>query len=104
MAGRCDGILVVGAPNSSNSLRLVEVARRAGCAYAQLVQDASEIDWRAIEGARSLGLTAGASAPEALVQGVVEALRARWDVSVEVVTAAVEDVEFKVPRILREPA
>ena len=104
MAPLCDGLLVVGAPNSSNSLRLVEVARRAGCPYAQLVQDASEIDWRAIEGARSLGITAGASAPESLVEGVVAALRARWDVTVQVVTAAVEDVEFKVPRILREPA
>jgi 4-hydroxy-3-methylbut-2-enyl diphosphate reductase len=104
MAPDCQAILVVGAPNSSNSRRLAEVARAAGCPHAQLVQDASEIDWRALEGARSLGLTAGASAPEALVEGVVEALRARWDVTVKPVVTAVEDIEFKVPRVLREPA
>ena len=104
MAPACDAILVVGAPNSSNSRRLVEVALKAGCPYAQLVEHAGQIDWRAIEGVRSIGLTACASAPEELVMGVVEALRARWDVTVEPVVTAVEDVEFKVPRVLREPA
>ena len=103
MAPLVEAVLVVGAPNSSNSRRLVEVARRAGCPHAQLVQDASEVDWRSLEGARSLGLTAGASAPEEVIAGVVDALRARWDVTVETVVAAEEDVEFKVPRILREP-
>ncbi|MBI1418661.1 MAG: 4-hydroxy-3-methylbut-2-enyl diphosphate reductase [Limimaricola sp.] len=104
MAPMCDALLVVGAPNSSNSRRLVEVARRAGCAHAQLVQRATDIDWRALEGMTSLGLTAGASAPEVLTEEVIAALRARYDVTLATVTTAQEDVEFKVPRILREPA
>ncbi len=104
MAPSCDAILVVGAPNSTNSRRLVEVARKAGCAYAQLIETAREIDWRALDGARSIGLTAGASAPEELVNGVIDALRARHDVTVRPVVTAEENVEFKVPRILREPA
>ncbi len=104
MAPSCEAILVVGAPNSSNSLRLVEVAKKAGCPYAQLIQTAAEIDWRAIEGVRAIGLTAGASAPEELVNEVIDAVRARYDVTVRPVVTAEEDVEFKVPRILREPA
>ncbi len=104
MAPQCDALLVVGAPNSSNSKRLVEVAAKAGCGYAQLVQRATEIDWRALDGIRSLGLTAGASAPEVLVQEVIHAFRARFDVTVKLVETAQENVEFKVPRILREPA
>ncbi len=104
MAPSCEAILVVGAPNSSNSRRLVEVARKAGCPYAQLIQTAAEIDWRALEGVRSIGLTAGASAPEELVNEVIEALRARHEVTVLPVVTAEENVEFKVPRILREPA
>jgi 4-hydroxy-3-methylbut-2-enyl diphosphate reductase len=103
MAPSCEAILVVGAPNSSNSRRLVEVARKAGCPYAQLIQTAAEIDWRALEGVRSIGLTAGASAPEELVNEVIEALRARHEVTVLPVVTAEENVEFKVPRILREP-
>jgi 4-hydroxy-3-methylbut-2-enyl diphosphate reductase len=102
MAPRIDALLVIGAPNSSNSRRLVEVGRAAGCAYAQLVQRAADIDWRALEGIRALGLTAGASAPEVLVEEVIDAFRARFDVTIEVVETAVERVEFKVPRILRE--
>ncbi len=102
MAPMIDALLVIGAPNSSNSRRLVEVGRSAGCAYAQLVQRAPEIDWRAIEGARAIGITAGASAPEVLVEEVIDAFRDRYDVSVELVETAVERVEFKVPRILRE--
>ncbi len=104
VAPRADALLVVGAPNSSNSRRLVDVGRRAGCGYAQLVQRAAEIDWRALEGIRSLAVTAGASAPEALVTEVVDAVRARYDTRVELVETARETVEFKVPRILREPA
>jgi 4-hydroxy-3-methylbut-2-enyl diphosphate reductase len=104
MAGRIDAMLVVGAPNSSNSRRLVEVAERAGCSYAQLVQRATDIDWRALEGIRAIGVTAGASAPEVLVNEVVDALKARYDVTVEMVETARENVEFKVPRVLREPA
>ncbi|WP_407494175.1 4-hydroxy-3-methylbut-2-enyl diphosphate reductase [Pseudooceanicola sp. MF1-13] len=104
MAGKIDAMLVVGAPNSSNSRRLVEVADRNGCSYAQLVQRADDIDWRAIEGIRSIGITAGASAPEVLVNEVIDALKARFDVTVEVVETAQEKVEFKVPRVLRVPA
>ncbi|MBF9021563.1 4-hydroxy-3-methylbut-2-enyl diphosphate reductase [Rhodobacterales bacterium LSUCC1028] len=104
MAAKADAMLVVGAPNSSNSKRLVEVGAKMGCNYAQLVQRAIDIDWRALEGITSLGLTAGASAPELLVNEVIDAVRARYDVTVEQVETAVENVEFKVPRILREPA
>jgi 4-hydroxy-3-methylbut-2-enyl diphosphate reductase len=104
MAGRIDALLVIGAPNSSNSKRLVEVGRAAGCPYAQLVQRAADIDWRALQGARAIGLTAGASAPEVLVDEVIAALRARFALTTEKVETAVEDIEFKVPRALREPA
>ena len=104
IAGKIDALFVIGAPNSSNSKRLVEVGARAGCAYAQLIQRAGDIDWRAIEGVRSVGLTAGASAPETLVNEVIDAFRDHFDVTVEVVETAREDVEFKVPRVLREPA
>ncbi len=104
IAGKIDALLVIGAPNSSNSLRLVEVGRAAGCAYAQLVQRAVDIDWRALDGISSVGITAGASAPEVLVNEVIDAFRTRFDVTVELVETAREAVEFKVPRVLREPA
>ncbi len=104
IAGRIDALLVIGAPNSSNSRRLVEVGRAAGCPYAQLVQRASDIDWRALDGVRNIGVTAGASAPEVLVNEVLDAFRARYETSVELVETAKENVEFKVPRVLREPA
>tara|TARA_B110000908_G_scaffold160398_1_gene203586 strand:- start:2298 stop:3257 length:960 start_codon:yes stop_codon:yes gene_type:complete len=102
MAPKCDAILVVGAPNSSNSKRLVEVGARAGCKYAQLVQRATDIDWRSLEGISSIGITAGASAPEVLIDEVIDAFKARYDVTSEMVETAVENVEFKVPRVLRE--
>ncbi|NSY39713.1 4-hydroxy-3-methylbut-2-enyl diphosphate reductase [Leisingera sp. ANG59] len=104
VAPKADALLVVGAPNSSNSRRLVEVGAKNGCDYAQLVQRAENIDWRALEGIRSVAITAGASAPELLVNEVIDAFRARYDVTVEVVETAVETVEFKVPRVLRQPA
>jgi 4-hydroxy-3-methylbut-2-enyl diphosphate reductase len=104
MSPKIDALLVIGAPNSSNSKRLVEVGQAAGCAYAMLVQRATDIDWRALETARAIGITAGASAPEVLVNEVIDAFRARYDVTLEQVETAVEDIEFKVPRILREPA
>jgi 4-hydroxy-3-methylbut-2-enyl diphosphate reductase len=102
IAARCDAMIVVGAPNSSNSLRLVEVAERAGCPKALLVQQASEIPWDAFEGIRTLGVTAVASAPESLVQGIVDAFRARFDVTVESVVTKEERIGFNVPRELRE--
>ena len=104
MAPVSDAILVIGAPNSSNSKRLVEVGRAAGCGYAQLVQRAADIDWRALDGVRTVGLTAGASAPEVLIEEVIEAFSARYNVRVEQIETAKENVEFKVPRVLREPA
>jgi len=104
IAPKIDALLVIGAPNSSNSKRLVEVGRAAGCAYSQLVQRATDIDWRALGSIRAVGVTAGASAPEVLVNEVIDAFRDRFDVTVEIVETAREDVEFKVPRVLREPA
>ncbi|THD85293.1 4-hydroxy-3-methylbut-2-enyl diphosphate reductase [Aliigemmobacter aestuarii] len=104
IAPRIDALLVIGAPNSSNSKRLVEVGRAAGCGYAQLVQRAADIDWRALDGIRAVGITAGASAPEVLVNEVIDAFRDRYDTTVELVETAQESVEFKVPRVLREPA
>ncbi|WP_386684371.1 4-hydroxy-3-methylbut-2-enyl diphosphate reductase [Loktanella sp. R86503] len=104
MAPKCDAMLVVGAPNSSNSKRLVEVGTKAGCSYSQLVQRAADIDWRALDGITSMGITAGASAPEVLINEVIDAFKDRYDVTVEMVETAVENVEFKVPRVLRETA
>ncbi|MCV6597418.1 MAG: 4-hydroxy-3-methylbut-2-enyl diphosphate reductase [Mangrovicoccus sp.] len=103
IAPKADAILVVGAPNSSNSKRLVDVGRNAGCRYAQLVERADDIDWRALEGISSLGLTAGASAPDVLIEEVIQACRDRFDLTIETVETARENVEFKVPRVLREP-
>jgi 4-hydroxy-3-methylbut-2-enyl diphosphate reductase len=100
----CDALMVVGAPNSSNSRRLVEVAKKAGCDYSQLVQRAGDIDWRSLLGISSAGITAGASAPEVLINEVIDAFRDRYDVTVRMVETAVEDIEFKVPRVLRIPA
>jgi 4-hydroxy-3-methylbut-2-enyl diphosphate reductase len=102
MASKIDALLVIGAPNSSNSMRLVEVGKTAGCGYAQLVQRATDIDWRALEGVRSVGVTAGASAPEVLVNEVIDAFRARYETTVELVETARENIEFKVPRMLRD--
>ncbi|MFV0292669.1 MAG: 4-hydroxy-3-methylbut-2-enyl diphosphate reductase [Paracoccus sp. (in: a-proteobacteria)] len=104
VAPKIDALLVIGAPNSSNSRRLVEVGKAAGCAYSQLVMRAGQIDWRAMEGARAVGVTAGASAPEVLINEVIDAFRVRFDVTVDIVETAQENVEFKVPRVLREPA
>jgi 4-hydroxy-3-methylbut-2-enyl diphosphate reductase len=102
LAAGVDALLVVGAPNSSNSQRLVEVAAGAGCARALLIQRAADIDWDALAGIRILGLTAGASAPELLVREVVEAARARFDIAVEEIATTREDVHFNLPRLLAE--
>jgi 4-hydroxy-3-methylbut-2-en-1-yl diphosphate reductase len=103
IAGRCDKIIVIGSPNSSNSLRLVEVAERAGRAKALLVQQASELPWPEFDGIATLGITAGASAPEVLVTEVVDAFRRRFSVRVESVVTKEERIGFNVPRELREP-
>jgi 4-hydroxy-3-methylbut-2-en-1-yl diphosphate reductase len=100
IAERCEALLVLGAPNSSNSMRLVEVATAAGCPDAFLVRRAAEIDWRRLAGVGCLGITAGASAPEILVEEVVAACRDRFAVEVEEVTVTRENVEFRLPRAL----
>jgi 4-hydroxy-3-methylbut-2-enyl diphosphate reductase len=103
IAGDCDAVLVIGAPNSSNSLRLVEVAKRGG-ARAMLIERAADIDPAWLVGVETLGITAGASAPEVLVNEVLDWLRARYAIAEEVVTTAVEKIEFKLPRGLETAA
>ncbi|MCE6958431.1 4-hydroxy-3-methylbut-2-enyl diphosphate reductase [Cereibacter sphaeroides] len=103
LAQKVEALLVIGAPNSSNSRRLVEVGAAAGCRVAHLVQRATDIDWEALQGVTRVGVAAGASAPEVLVDEVIAAFRERFDTTVETVETVKERVEFKVPRILREP-
>ena len=102
IAPEVDALLVIGAPNSSNSQRLVEVAKKAGCENSQMVQRAAEINWNSLMNIKSVGITAGASAPEILVNEVVDALKERFEVKTRLVETATESVNFKVPRILRE--
>ena len=102
IASACDRLIVVGSPNSSNSVRLVEVAKRAGCPHAMLVQSAGEIDWNEFIGIRSVGITAGASAPEVLVNEIIDAFKARFAANVESVVTAEENIAFKLPRQLRD--
>ncbi|MFA5898676.1 MAG: 4-hydroxy-3-methylbut-2-enyl diphosphate reductase [Hyphomicrobium sp.] len=97
-------LLVVGSPQSSNSLRLVEVAQRAGCPTACLIEGARDIPWSQIENVTNVGVTAGASAPETLVEEVIDAFRDRFDVKLETVTTALERIAFNVPRELRPAA
>ncbi len=99
-AARADVCLVVGAPNSSNSLRLVEMARRHGCPRAELVESAADLDWALLDGAATLALSAGASAPEHLVEELLAVLGQRFEVSVELLEAVREDVRFKLPLVL----
>jgi 4-hydroxy-3-methylbut-2-enyl diphosphate reductase len=101
VAPEVDAMIVVGSPNSSNSLRLVEVAERAGCRNAMLVDRAVEIDWSRLEGIKSLGVSAGASAPEKLVDEVIEAFAQRYDIKVEARVTAKENIAFNIPRELR---
>jgi len=104
VAADIDAMIVVGAPNSSNSQRLCEVAVRAGCPFAVLVQRAADIDWPRFVDVHRLGVTAGASAPEALVEEVLDALAERFELNIELVTTVDETVTFNLPRQLREPA
>ncbi|MGN6460906.1 MAG: 4-hydroxy-3-methylbut-2-enyl diphosphate reductase [Pseudolabrys sp.] len=97
-----DAMIVVGAPNSSNSQRLREVAERSGCPRAVLVQRAADLDWAQFDNIRSLGITAGASAPEVLVEEIIDAFAQRYQVKVDTVSAADEDVFFPLPRTLRD--
>jgi 4-hydroxy-3-methylbut-2-enyl diphosphate reductase len=100
MAPQCDALIVVGAPNSSNSRRLVEVAIGMGCDNAFLVQNATSLDWSRLEGVSTLGITAGASAPEVLVHELIDACRERYDVTLETVSVGDETVHFNLPRAL----
>jgi 4-hydroxy-3-methylbut-2-enyl diphosphate reductase len=102
LAAQADALLVVGAPNSSNSRRLVEVATGAGCPRAMLIQRASDIDWTMLAQARTLGITAGASAPETLVDEVIEAARTRYEVELAELVVTREDVHFNLPRALAD--
>jgi 4-hydroxy-3-methylbut-2-enyl diphosphate reductase len=104
IAGKVDALIVVGAPNSSNSKRLVEVGEKAGCAKSFLVQRATDLRWNSLLGLRVLGITAGASAPEVLVNEIIDAFRVYYDVTVEKVTLREENVSFKLPRELRPQA
>ena len=101
IASRCDALFVIGAPNSSNSRRLVEVAEGAGCDYARLIQRANDINWDELAVRKFIGISAGASAPEILVDEVLNAFRVRYKVQVEEITTAEENMEFKLPNELR---
>ena len=104
IAPQVDAMIVVGSPNSSNSQRLREVAERSGCALARLVPRAADIDWDLFGNVTTLGVTAGASAPEILVEEIVDSFAARFDVDVEIVSTTEENVFFPLPRNLREPS
>ena len=102
LAAKVDYILVIGAANSSNSQRLVEVARVAGCPHASLIAGADEIDWSAMDKVRHIGLTAGASAPEEVTEEVISAFQARYDITLSQLDGIEERVHFKLPKALRE--
>jgi 4-hydroxy-3-methylbut-2-enyl diphosphate reductase len=102
LGAECDRVLVIGSPTSSNSLRLVEVALRAGAGDARLIDDADGLDWAWLDGAATLGITAGASAPETLVEGVIAALGERYLLTVDEVSPTRETVSFKLPRLLAD--
>ena len=103
IAAKSDTVFIIGAPNSSNSLRLVEVAKRAGCGDARLLQRATDIDWPALAAVETVGLSAGASAPEELVEEVLDGFREHFDLTLEEVTVTEESVEFKLPAAVRLP-
>ena len=98
----CDAVIVLGAPNSSNSNRLAEVASAAGCPKTLLIERAAAFDFAWLDGVRRLGVTAGASAPEILVQELIDACRERFEVTVEEVSVTEEDVHFSLPRVLSD--
>jgi 4-hydroxy-3-methylbut-2-enyl diphosphate reductase len=102
IAAACDAMIVIGAPNSSNSNRLVEVGESYGCQKAMLVQRAADLDWGWLEGIETLGLSAGASAPEVLVEEVIDAIKERYNVTVEARSLVEENVVFNIPRVLRD--
>ncbi|MCF6344624.1 MAG: 4-hydroxy-3-methylbut-2-enyl diphosphate reductase [Devosiaceae bacterium] len=104
VAPNVDAMLVVGAPNSSNSMRLVEVAERAGCKKSILIQRASDIDWQDFTDINSIGISAGASAPEVLVDEIITSFKLRYNISVATQKFADENISFNLPKELREQA
>ena len=104
IAKQIDALIVVGAPNSSNSKRLVEVGEKNGCPQGYLVQRAADLDWNVLKNLNVIGLSAGASAPEILVNEIIDAFHMHYEVTVEKVTLREENVSFKLPRELRQPA
>jgi len=102
LAERAEFVFVIGSPKSSNSVRLVEVAKRAGARDARLVNSADDVDWSWLDGVRAVGVTAGASAPEDLVEDLVSAIAARFDARVEEIVVTEEGVTFKLPRVLMD--
>jgi 4-hydroxy-3-methylbut-2-en-1-yl diphosphate reductase len=100
VAARAELVLIIGAPNSSNSVRLVEVAQRAGSARAALIENAAQIDWSLLKDVKTVALSASASAPETLVRDVIDAFHARFAVDIEEATITHEDVTFNLPRAL----
>ncbi len=102
VAPQVDALIVVGSPNSSNSQRLREVAERAGCLTARLMLRAEDIDWSEFSGLRTLGITAGASAPEVLVEEIIDAFAEHYTIEIENVSTAEESMFFPLPRNLRE--
>jgi 4-hydroxy-3-methylbut-2-enyl diphosphate reductase len=100
LAPDCDAFIVIGAPNSSNSNRLAEVAQAMGCPKSILIERADDLDMAWMDGAETLGITAGASAPELLVQELITALKEKFDVTVREVAVTIEDVHFSLPRSL----
>jgi len=101
LAGEVEHMLVIGAPNSSNSQRLVEVARQAGCPHATLIGGAEDIPWAGLDGVEKIGVTAGASAPEELTREVIDAFDARFAITLVEMDGLEENVHFKLPRALR---
>ena len=101
VAPLADAMIVVGAPNSSNSMRLCEVSKRAGCNVSYLIQNASEIRWNEFKNLKTIAITAGASAPEILVDEIINSFSTRFDVEVETIQTAQESISFKLPRELR---
>ena len=101
VAPRADAMIVVGAPNSSNSMRLCEVSKRAGCNISYLIQNASEIRWDEFKNLKTIAITAGASAPEILVDEIIDSFSTRFDLEVETIQTAQESISFKLPRELR---
>jgi len=102
IASKCDLIYVIGANNSSNSLRLVEVGKRSGCDETHLISDTSEVNWKLVEKKQKIGLTAGASAPDILIQEFINELNQLYNVEIKKISVADENITFKIPRELNE--